>query len=444
LSGPAPGAEGGSASPKEALSRVDLEESDQDVLALPPIEALSKHLGLWLPSQPSPAAELALKRAVVSCLDTIQVQAEPASGASPGRRVSESVRLQVEDVIARAADSAPAQSEPVRLLRKALNMLASEFEQTTKLEAAQVRRLGGLYVVGTSKHESRRIDNQLRGRAGRQGDPGGTRFFLSLEDDLFKSFGADKIAPMLEQFRVAEDMPIESELVVQALDKVQTQVEAYFQANRQQIFRLDEIMSTQRATVYRQRRDLLSSTDENISQTFASFALTTMDEILLAAVVMPGNAAKPASLAALPASASVDAAKLVSKAVQFFPNIALTASDVSGAALAGGALQALLHTRLRAAIDNKKALLSQGSQWAFPSMARYLSIIQVDESWCKHLTRLDLLKEEMVLQSFTAEKDVMITYQERAAKLFSSLLDDVRRNTVYSLMIYDPAKPSRA
>lgn len=103
------------------------------------------------------------------------------------------------------------------------------------LSLDSLHTIGGLYVVGTSRHESRRIDLQLRGRAGRQGDPGGTRFFLSLEDDLFKIFGADKMTGLMENFRVAEDMPIESDLVVQALDKIQIQVEDYFRSNRMQV-----------------------------------------------------------------------------------------------------------------------------------------------------------------------------------------------------------------
>ena len=414
-------------------SQADLLETDADVLALPPISAVATHQDLWLPQQPSPQAELALKRAVVSCLDLIEASSPSSSAAD-----KENCRLLVEDVLARAADSAPAQSEPVRLLRQALAMLAAEFSETIKLEAAQVRRLGGLYVVGTSKHESRRIDNQLRGRSGRQGDPGSTRFFLSLEDDLFRSFGADKIAPMLEQFRVAEDMPIESDLVVQALDKVQVQVESYFAANRQQIFRLDDVMSSQREQVYRQRRDFLESTDEQAESLFRRYSLQTMDEILLAAVTMSGGKSKPTTVAAVPASAAIDAAKLVAKAVQFFPNIKLSVADIQGSA---SATQVLTHARLNAALDDKAALLKQASQWAFPSMARYLSLIQLDESWVKHLNRLDLLKEEMVLESFSAEQDVMITYKEKAAKAFGSILDDVRRNTVYSLFIYDPSKP---
>merc|ERR1712070_1358329 len=91
---------------------------------------------------------------------------------------------------------------------------------------------------------------------------------------------------------------------------------------------------------------------------------------------------------------------------------------------------------LNTALVEKKAVLDSGGQWAYHAFARYLSLVQTDESWTKHLTRLDLLKEEMVLASFTAEKDVMETYKERADTLFTTVLDDIRRNTVYSLMIY--------
>ena len=96
------------------------------------------------------------------------------------------MRLEVEDIVARAADSAPVKEFGIKLLRTAINGATAEFEGKVKREKELVKRLGGLYVIGTSRHESRRIDNQLRGRAGRQGDPGGTRFFLSFDDDIFK------------------------------------------------------------------------------------------------------------------------------------------------------------------------------------------------------------------------------------------------------------------
>lgn len=98
----------------------------------------------------------------------------------------------------------------------------------------------------------------------------------------------------------------------------------------------------------------------------------------------------------------------------------------------------LLDSKLTAAIEDKAKLIDSSSTWKFHDFFRYLTLVQMDESWCKHLSRLDLLKEEMVLQSFSAERDVMTIYRERASKIFETLLDEVRRNTVYSLFIYKP------
>mmetsp|Transcript_19540 Transcript_19540/g.18872 ORF Transcript_19540/g.18872 Transcript_19540/m.18872 type:complete len:1035 (-) Transcript_19540:297-3401(-) len=413
-----------------AVVEAEEEETDPDVLSLPPIGALAVHLDLWMPNKLTKKTELSMKRAVVSCLDLISDVAAigtNASMAAPGR-------LEVEDIVARAGDSAPTQDVAVRLLRGALTGATTEFDATVKREKETVKRLGGLYVIGTSRHESRRIDNQLRGRAGRQGDPGGTRFFLSLEDDIFKIFGADKMSGMLENFRVAEDMPIESDIVVTALDKVQIQVEDYFKATRQQVFKLDDITSSQRSAVYSQRRAFLSSSDEGMFDTFTKYCHTTMDEIYEASL-LPVTKGKP------PIGGPLNAEKLRTKAVQFFPNIVLTVDEISS--IPTTQVQASLRAKLETAIVLKKSQVDAVSPWAFVAFFRYLAMVQTDESWCKHLSRLDLLKEEMVLQSFTAEKDVMETYREKASKLFDTLMDDVRRNTVYSLFIYKPAPPAQ-
>jgi preprotein translocase subunit SecA len=392
----------------------DIIETDPDVLSLPDINDLAKHLDFWLPKKLKKKTDIALKRAVISCVDLL--------GESAGR-------LDVEDVVAQASDSAPVTEQAIKLLRAALQMVTKEFDTVVKAERQRVQQLGGLYVIGTSRHESRRIDNQLRGRAGRQGDPGGTRFFLSLEDDMFKIFGADKMAGLMENFRVAEDMPIESDLVTQALDKVQIQVEDYMRANRQQVFKLDDVTSSQRAVVYSQRRAFLSSSEDGMLETFTKYSLATMNEIYEAALVPPqkGKAAP---------GGPVDAQKLVTKAMQFFPNIKLSVDDVSSTPPAE--VSQMLQARLLDAIQEKRRELDNATSWPFVSFFRYLAIVQTDESWCRHLSRLDLLKEEMVLQSFTAEKDVMETYRERALQLFDSLMDEVRRNAVYSLFIYKP------
>ena len=199
------------------------------------------------------------------------------------------MKLDVEDLISRAAENRAGIDTKtdfaIKLMRQAIKGCAEEYDETIKLERAQVKRLGGLYVIGTSRHESRRIDNQLRGRSGRQGDPGGTRFFLSLEDDIFKIFGGDKMTSLLENFRVADDMPIESDLVVQALDKVQQQVESYYQGNRQQVYRLDEVTGQQRERIYKFRENILNSVDSDMTATFADFSKKTLKEIYDAALV---------------------------------------------------------------------------------------------------------------------------------------------------------------
>jgi preprotein translocase subunit SecA len=401
----------------------DDEETDEDVLALPAITALCRSLGLWQPVQLRKSTELDLKRAVVSCLDDLSESATV---------------LDVEDVVARAADNGPVSLPSVRLLRAALKAVIKEYKPVIEQEREQVKKLGGLYVVGTSRHESRRIDNQLRGRSGRQGDSGASRFFLSLEDDLFKVFGADKIASLMENFRVAEDMPIESDLVGQALDKVQIQVEDYYRANRQQVFKLDEVTNGQREQVYAARSGFLSADDATMAQTFEEYARKTLDEIYKAALSSTaGSQGGSVAAGGAGTGGAVDAAKLVSKALQFFPNMQLTEAQVVAAAAAD--VPALLHESLGQAIATKREQVDALSPWAFAAFFRYLALVQVDEAWCRHLSRLDLLKEEMVLQSFTADRDVMEVYKEKAAALYSGLMDDVRRNTVYSLFIWKPA-----
>merc|ERR1711871_1066079 len=382
-------------------------ETDEDVLSLPSISDLAASLDLWTPGPLSKSAELNLKRAVISCLDKIGEDAD---------------RLQVEDIVAQAADNAPVDEIAVRLLRKGLSKVTSELENMIKTERERVEALGGLYVVGTSRHESRRIDNQLRGRLGRQGDPGSTRFFLSMEDDIFMTFGGDKMGDVLEKFRVAEDMPIENDLVMQALDKVQEKVEAYFAANRRQVFKLDEVMSEQRAAIYEDRQNFLTAKDHDMIALFADYCAKTMDEICKTSITESKQGIE------------LNAEKLCGKALQFFPNLKLTPMELNIENV-----QQLAQSRLSEAIEEKRSIIdAAGSSGAFVTFFGYLLLVQTDESWCKHLNRLDLLKEEMVLQSFTAETDVLESYTDKAEKLYKNLAGDIRRNSVYSLFIYKP------
>ena len=136
--------------------------------------------------------------------------------------------IDLDDRIATAAEKAPTDDNLIRSLRVVLSLVKSEYEKVLIQEEENVRKAGGLHVIGTERHESRRVDNQLRGRAGRQGDLGSTRFFLSLEDNLLRIFGGERVANLMNAFRVDEDMPIESGMLTRSLESAQKKVETYY------------------------------------------------------------------------------------------------------------------------------------------------------------------------------------------------------------------------
>ena len=165
--------------------------------------------------------------------------------------------LDAEDKIATAAEKAPTEDQAIQKLRDVYKLILSEYEAFTDTEHDKVIELGGLHVIGTERHESRRVDNQLRGRAGRQGDPGSTKFFLSLEDNLLRIFGGDRVAGLMNAFRVEEDMPIESGMLTRSLEGAQKKVETYYYDIRKQVFEYDEVMNNQRRAIYAERRRVL-------------------------------------------------------------------------------------------------------------------------------------------------------------------------------------------
>ena len=165
--------------------------------------------------------------------------------------------IDLEDRISNAAEKAPTDDLQIAALRKAISMVKAEYDAVVTHEEVRVREVGGLHVIGTERHESRRVDNQLRGRSGRQGDLGSTRFFLSLGDNLLRIFGGERVASLMNAFRVDEDMPIESGMLTRSLETAQKKVETYYYDIRKQVFEYDEVMNNQRRAVYSERRRVL-------------------------------------------------------------------------------------------------------------------------------------------------------------------------------------------
>jgi len=369
--------------------------------------------------------------------------------------------LELEELVAIASERAPIRDQGVLALRKAFEAAKKEFAEALGPEKEQVRKLGGLYVVGTERHESRRIDSQLRGRAGRQGDPGASRFFLSLEDKMLRTFGADRLGKMMETFRVSEDTPLEAKRVSEAIDKVQTRVEEYYSGIRSQVFTFDEVLATQRFSYYKRRAEILEADDASLEVTLRAYCEATVDDIVPNYIQAPNAAGEAAAdevggagggggMAGVSlggkGSLVVDGAGLADKVAQFFPGTApLDPGELS--ALGGGKavplVAELVKAQVAVGLAAKKAEVDALRPRQFARVAQYLALVQLDNNWADHLGRMNLLKESVVMRKYMG-RDVLEEYVTEGAELFKDLLASARRSTVYSLFTYAPVKNPKA
>ncbi|WP_298613860.1 preprotein translocase subunit SecA [uncultured Thermosynechococcus sp.] len=330
--------------------------------------------------------------------------------------------LQAEDMLAIASEKAPTQDPVIQALRNAFNRIREEYEVVTKKEHEEVVALGGLHVIGTERHESRRIDNQLRGRAGRQGDPGSTRFFLSLEDNLLRIFGGDRIASIMNALRVDEDMPIESKLLTRSLENAQRKVETYYYDIRKQVFEYDEVMNNQRRAIYAERRRVLEG--EDLKDRVLEYAEKTMDDII-AAYVNPD----------LPPE-EWDLEGLVAK-VQEFVYLLADLRPEHLAHLSVPEMQAFLHEQVRTAYEQKEAEIERIQPGLMRQAERFFILQQIDLLWREHLQQMDALRESVGLRGY-GQEDPLIEYKREGYELFLDMMVAIRRNVVYSLFQFQP------
>ncbi|NJR39711.1 MAG: preprotein translocase subunit SecA [Leptolyngbyaceae cyanobacterium CSU_1_4] len=335
--------------------------------------------------------------------------------------------LEAEDVIATAAEKAPVDNPAILKLREIYNLLRKQYEQYTSAEHDEVTALGGLHVIGTERHESRRIDNQLRGRAGRQGDPGSTKFFLSLQDNLLRIFGGDRVAGLMNAFRVEEDMPIESGMLTRSLEGAQKKVETYYYDIRKQVFEYDEVMNNQRRAIYAERRRVLEGLD--LKEQVIKYAELTMDDIVDAYV----NPDLP------PEEWELD--KLVSKVKQFVYLLAdMEPSQLED--MSTGEIKFFLHEQARIAYDLKEAQVDQIQAGLMRQAERFFILQQIDTLWREHLQQMEGLRESVGLRGY-GQKDPLIEYKSEGYELFLEMMTSIRRNVVYSLFQFQPqAQPA--
>ncbi len=330
--------------------------------------------------------------------------------------------LQADDIVAIASEKAPTKDPVIQKLREAYNLIRSEYDAFTSTEHDEVVRLGGLHVIGTERHESRRIDNQLRGRAGRQGDPGSTRFFLSLEDNLLRIFGGERVAGLMKAFGVEEDMPIESGMLTRSLEGAQKKVETYYYDIRKQVFEYDEVMNNQRRAIYAERRRVLEGLDSK--EQVIRYAEQTMDDIV-GAYINPD----------LP-SEEWELDKLVSKVKEFVYLLAdMTPNQLED--LSVEEIKTFLHEQVRNAYDMKEAEVNAIRSELMRDAERFFILQQIDTLWREHLQQMDALRESVGLRGY-GQKDPLIEYKTEGYELFLDMMTDIRRNVVYSLFQFQP------
>jgi preprotein translocase subunit SecA len=360
------------------------------------------------PTQLSAATEQKLKDAVKFAVETYGQQSL--------------TELEAEEKIAVAAEKAPTEDPVIQKIREVYQLIRSEYEELTGKEHETVVDLGGLHVIGTERHESRRIDNQLRGRAGRQGDPGSTRFFLSLEDNLLRIFGGDRVAGLMNAFRVEEDMPIESGMLTRSLEGAQKKVETFYYDARKQVFEYDEVMNNQRRAIYAERRRVLEGLD--LKEQVIQYAEKTMDEIVDAYV----NPDLPPD--------EWDLEKLVDKAKEFIYLL----QDVSPQDLEDMTvteMKTFLHEEVRKAYDLKEHQVEQIQPGLMRQAERFFILQQIDMLWREHLQAMDALRESVGLRGY-GQKDPLIEYKQEGYEMFLEMMIDIRRNVVYSLFQFQP------
>ena len=331
--------------------------------------------------------------------------------------------LELEDRIAQAAEKAPTDDPQVQALRDCITQVKGEYDDVVKQNDQQVREAGGLHVIGTERHESRRVDNQLRGRAGRQGDPGSTRFFLSLEDNLLRIFGGDRVAGLMNAFRVEEDMPIESGMLTRSLEGAQKKVETYYYDIRKQVFEYDEVMNNQRKAVYAERRRVLEGRE--LKAQVIGYGERTVDDIVEAYV----NPELPPE--------EWDLTRLVEKTKEFIYLLEdLTPEQLQG--LGVDELKAFLQEQLRNAYDIKEGQIEQQRPGLMREAERYFILQQIDTLWREHLQAMDALRESVGLRGY-GQKDPLIEYKNEGYDMFLEMMTQMRRNVIYSMFMFQPA-----
>jgi preprotein translocase subunit SecA len=302
--------------------------------------------------------------------------------------------------------------------------ISDEIKADCEADKKEVLALGGLHIIGTERHESRRIDNQLRGRAGRQGDPGSSRFYLSLEDDLMRIFASERISNLMLKLGMEEGVPIEHRMVTRAIENAQKKVEAHNFEIRKQLLEYDDVMNKQREVIYQHRHMILSGDDlsEEVQDMMVEVVNSLLD-VYCPAEEYPEN---------------WDFNGLVeSFQGQFGVDLNVTASEETDIKTLGrDALREELHDRVRAAYKRKEQEL--GSD-LLHYLEKMVMLQVIDHHWKDHLLAIDQLRDGIGLRGY-GQKDPLIEYKREGYDMFAQMMERIKSDSLARLFLVQVAR----
>ena len=323
-----------------------------------------------------------------------------------------------DDVVAEATGFADTDNEEILGARKLFAEKLAEYKSTIAEEAEQVRAVGGLYILGTERHEARRIDNQLRGRSGRQGDPGESRFYLSLEDDILRLFGSERISRLMDTLNIDEDTPIDAKMLSGAIESAQKKVESRNFQIRKSVLDYDDVMNTQREVIYGERRKVLSGED------LKPYIETMIDRMIDQAVL--GLAGEKGHISA----DDLAAATQDYRGVFLLPDeIVYTDEELSQ--LTPGEISGRIKERAHAIYQKKEEILGEP---LMRELERVMFLRVVDEYWMEHIDAMDDLKQGIRLQAY-GQEDPVKAFKREGANMFDEMNTAIQHEAVRRIYV---------
>ena len=326
----------------------------------------------------------------------------------------------VEDALLVEADSYAETSDPeILAVRQRYSELLKQYKAEIADEAEKVRQAGGLFIIGTERHESRRIDNQLRGRSGRQGDPGESRFYLSMQDDLMRLFAAGRVMGMMDTLGLDEDTPIDAKILSGAVENAQRTVESRNFQTRKHVLEYDDVMNVQREVIYAQRQKVLDG--EDLKESIQAMLSGVVDSTVTTALADAGGMVTQDSLGVL---ANLFEGIFCAKGTLEGRKNELMGKDTHQAA-------EILEQIAQATYQAKEAAYGEK---LMRELERVIMLRVVDEYWMDNIDAMDDLKQGIGLRAY-GQHDPVIAYKEEGYQMFQAMIQAIREETVRRLLL---------